>query len=281
MQTLEETIKASRSILFRNHRDQDGVRNHLSALAQSHLGPMPVEHINRNDVALLRDDIIAAGKSDGTVIHRLAKLSRVLNWAHDRGLRSAPAPTLKISRASHERDYEITPEVERQMSAALRKRGAHHAALFDFLLYTACRYSEATGLTWMDWHGDKVSFLKTKNGNPRTVPLFPPAQNALELQRETHPLDPGPFTWALQHYKFYNAWRPAKKEIGLADEEDFVPHSCRHTCITRLAREGMSMMMLQQWGGWKSLAMLNRYSHLQSAHDLGSAVKHYAIDRPK
>lgn len=281
MQTLEETIKASRSILFRNHKDQEGVRNHLRALASSHLGPMPVEHIDRSDVALLRDDIIAAGKSDGTVIHRLAKLSRVLNWAHDRGLRTLPAPKIQITRASHARDYEITPEVERKMSAALRKRGAHHAALFEFLLYTACRYSEATGLTWQDWHGDKVSFMRTKNGNPRTIPLFDPARKALEFAREIHPGDPGPFTWARQHYKFYNAWRPAKEELGLQHEEDFVPHACRHTCITRLAREGMSMMMLQQWGGWKSLAMLNRYSHLQSAHDLGSTVKHYTIDRPR
>lgn len=281
MQTLENVIKQCRGVVFRHHRDQRGVRQHLNALAKSHLGPMPVEHLTAADIHGLVDDMINDQAADGTVVHRIAKLNRVLSYAYDRGLRTQPPPKVNITRHTRQREYEISVEVEAQMAQALAQRGAKFVHLFNFLLYTAARYSEATKLTWSHVTDSHVTFLAStvKTNKTRTLPLFPPAAEAIRFGRDHYANDAGPFAWAQDHHVFYRAWRPAKKAIGLQDEKDFVPHACRHTCITRLAREGMSTMSLQQWGGWTSLAMLERYSHLEASRDLSHATARYAIDR--
>ncbi len=282
MQTLSSVIKQCRGVVFRNHRDQRGVRQHLNALSRSYLGPMPVEHVTAQDILALVDDMINAQAADGTVVHRVSKLNRVLGYAFDRGLRTTPPPKVNITRHTRQREYEILPEVEDAFAAELAKRGVRFAHLFKFLLYTGARYGEVTRLDWASVSDSQVTFLAStvKTAKARTLPLFPPAAAAIACMREAYSTQPGPFHWAQDHHYFYRRWNPAKKAIGLRDEKDFVPHACRHTCITRLAREGMSTMRLQQWGGWASLTMLQRYSHLEASRDLSDATQRYAIDKP-
>lgn len=50
-------------------------------------------------------------------------------------------------------------------------------------------------------------------------------------------------------------------------------HVCRHTWATRLSRvEGMTLTQLRDAGGWKSLAMVNRYSH-EMTDDLAAKLE--------
>ena len=59
-------------------------------------------------------------------------------------------------------------------------------------------------------------------------------------------------------YDATKQFRKAADKIG----DKATLHDCRHTWATRLARvPGMTITQLRDAGGWKSLAMVARYSH--------------------
>lgn len=43
-------------------------------------------------------------------------------------------------------------------------------------------------------------------------------------------------------------------------------HDLRHTFASRLAMEGVDLLTIKERGGWKSLAMVQRYAHLSPSH---------------
>ena len=62
---------------------------------------------------------------------------------------------------------------------------------------------------------------------------------------------------------FYAAFMGACRRAGL---KDVSPHVLRHTFASRLAMAGVDLRTIQELGGWKSLAMVERYSHLSPSH---------------
>jgi len=64
-------------------------------------------------------------------------------------------------------------------------------------------------------------------------------------------------------------FKKAASNIG----ETATLHVCRHTWATRLSRvPGMTMTQRRDAGGWKSLAMVARYSH-EMTDDLASKLE--------
>ena len=49
--------------------------------------------------------------------------------------------------------------------------------------------------------------------------------------------------------------------IGLEDDEQFVIHTLRHTCCTRLVSAGVDLRSVQEWMGHSSIDMTQRYAH--------------------
>ena len=58
--------------------------------------------------------------------------------------------------------------------------------------------------------------------------------------------------------------------------EGYVSHSNRHTFASRCVMVGMDARTLQELGGWKSLVMVSRYSHLAPAY-LQAAVERIVV----
>ena len=54
--------------------------------------------------------------------------------------------------------------------------------------------------------------------------------------------------------------------VRAATIDDFRFHDLRHTFASRLAMEGVDLLAIKDLGGWKSLAMVQRYAHLSPAH---------------
>jgi integrase len=61
---------------------------------------------------------------------------------------------------------------------------------------------------------------------------------------------------AAQRY-WFDKTKPA---MGLAAEDAFVIHACRHTCATRLVEAGVNLRVIQRWLGHKNLATTARYA---------------------
>jgi site-specific recombinase XerD len=53
------------------------------------------------------------------------------------------------------------------------------------------------------------------------------------------------------------------------------PHTLRHTFASRLVMEGVNLRAVQVLGGWRTIAMVERYSHLTEQH-LADAVERLA-----
>lgn len=139
--------------------------------------------------------------------------------------------------------------------------------LMHFLAEVGCRCGEACSLTWDRVNMDTryATFTLTKNNAARTIPL---TQAIWELLDNFFPEEQRvgrlfPFIPA----NYNDAWDECKCQIQeVAADVEFVPHSLRHTCASRLAALGVSLQEIGSWLGHKTLATTMKYAHLVNGH---------------
>ena len=134
--------------------------------------------------------------------------------------------------------------------------------MFLFRISEGCRFEEAQRLTPrdFDFSADQVTFWKTKNGSPRTVPLVGVAREIGKRRCKGKGADEPVFTYT------YRQWRrrfaEATKALRLPGR--VVGHTTRHTMAARAVSANVSTQLLKHWGGWKSTAALEHYAHLDT-----------------
>ena len=166
----------------------------------------------------------------------------------------------------------MTREEEYILLRKLEARDPCYRDLCVFLIDTGARVGEALGLRHGDVHNGKATFWITKSGRSRTVPLTDRAVCALANQARRAG---GPFRH-VPYQKFRYHWNAVKKEMGLKDDKQFVPHMLRHTCASRLVQAGIDLRRVQTFLGHQTIQMTLRYAHL-ATDDLDQCV--IALDR--
>lgn len=144
--------------------------------------------------------------------------------------------------------------------------GSDWADFFVFLWDTGVRPSEAARIKAKHVTNGQVYLAKTKTDNPRTIPLTEQALEAIERQIEQR--GEFPFEWA--HSQYSKAWNWCREQMGLGDDDGFIPYALRHTCATRLYDKTRDLMVVMRWLGHKNIQMTMRYAKLQP-HDLANA----------
>jgi len=213
------------------------------------------------------------GRSPATVNRQLyTPIAAVLNHAHRIGLcerRVVARPAQPSGRVRW-----ITPiEAERLIAAC----SPHLRSLVIFLLGTGARVSEALYLQWpqVDLARGHASFLATKNGTDRGVPLHPrvvaelanlPGREGAVFRRP----DGAPYAYR-DHAggQIKRAFATSCRRAGI---ERFRPHDCRHTWATWLYASTRDLAGLMRLGGWRSERMVLRYAHINVA-DLAPAIR--------
>jgi integrase len=151
----------------------------------------------------------------------------------------------------------------------------HSAPLLTFMLYTGARVAEAVYLQWdqVNLTRRHVVFLDTKNGTDRGVPLHPMALAALanlphrrgavfrKPDGRSYPLKPE------GGGQIKKAFAGACRRAGI---KGATPHTLRHTWATWHYQEHRDLARLMELGGWKTLAMVQRYAHVNSEHNSAS-----------
>jgi len=161
-------------------------------------------------------------------------------------------------------------------------------------LTTAARKSEVLKLRWQDIDLERsVAMLpKTKNDTARALPLVSDVKAALLEAKKVRPIasnfvffDP---RHPENHKNIDQLWKGVRKRAGLwQDREDpldrVVLHSTRHTVATKLVRIEKNIAKVQAVTGHKTLAMLNRYTHLDTDDAVALAEKAFGekIDSPE
>jgi integrase len=163
----------------------------------------------------------------------------------------------------------------------LRKHMIHRQCEFDVALYSGMREGEQYDLVWDDVNYEikECTARDTKNGTSRQVHLTNKAVKALRtiqalgLGRKRRAMDtPNPsapdVVFAIRDNK--NWWAAVKRR---AKVKKFRWHDLRHTFCSRLAQRGVSLKVIQELAGHKTIQMSARYAHL----DKTSVLKGLAV----
>ena len=236
----------------------------------------PLEHFRTIPLAKIDQEAIELGarkvypNASGSTRNRqfYTPTSAVLKHAAKRGWCSTVI--LERPKATKQTFNWLRPEqAERLIDAC----SPHLRPLVIFLLLTGARAGEAL---WLDWHNvdlarAQVTFPKTKNGQPRTVPLHRRVQAVLanlphreaEVFRRPDGLpyerpDPENDQDQSGGTRIKTAFKAAVRRAGL---KDIRVHDCRHTWATWHYGENRNLTALQELGGWKSASMVLRYAH--------------------
>ena len=137
------------------------------------------------------------------------------------------------------------------------------ADLVKFYIDTGFRKSEAFRLRFndLDFKTGRITVWETKTNVPRTVKMTARVREVLErLSRTTNEHDALVFRHIAER-KFYRVWIDMREAIGLGDDSQFVIHTLRHTCATRLLGAGVDIRTAMQWLGHSSIEQTQRYAH--------------------
>ena len=158
-------------------------------------------------------------------------------------------------------------------------------SLFAVSVHTGLRWSEQRGLQWrdVDLLAGFITVRHAKNGRSRQVPMNSMVQSVLldlATQRQ-RPGDPRESVFRCLYREpdkfFPAAVERARKALEVSGKDTshldgYTWHGNRHTFASRLVMAGVDLRTVQQLGGWQSLAMVQRYSHLAPDH-LRAAVE--------
>jgi integrase len=195
--------------------------------------------------------------------------SAVLHHAARRRL--CPPPLIERPLEGPERVRWLTPEEAERLLAACAD---HMRPLVLVLLYTGARAGEALWLDWRDVDLSRahVSFVKTKNGEKRGVPMhqrmvaalanLPHREGAIFRTHTGEPYarpEPGGGGDTSAGRPISTGFSAAVRRAGLTD---FHPHDCRHTWATWQYAANRDLGALKRLGGWKSDRMVLRYAHV-------------------
>lgn len=206
------------------------------------------------------------GNSESTIDRKLVRLNMLLQYCHEIGELPEPIKA-KTFGTDNKRERFLTDAECDELVNLLRV--SNHRDLFHFLLDTGCRVGEAFALEWRGVMDRSVSFYKTKNDRPRTIPITDRVKALLAQRRALQ----RPFSDITRRH-FEHDFKMAKKHSSMRDDDEVVLHTLRHTLASRLAQSGkVDLYRIKAWLGHTQIKTTERYAHLiPSSLDVGLEV---------
>lgn len=237
-----------------------------------------LKDINAEDVDRIKAERESQGVAPATTNRTLEVLRSVLRMACKRNWLKA-LPPIEFLDEPDVRIRWITPEEADRLIQELAKSKWTEplAELVRFSLATGLRESNVTGLEWSRVDLERrvmwVEGHQSKNGSAFNLPLS--AEAILVLRRRQGKHSRWVFTYRGKGVKRGNtkAFKAALKRAGITN---FRWHDLRHTWASWHVQNGTPIPVLQQLGGWKTLAMVMRYAHLGASH-----LAEYADNLPR
>jgi len=224
----------------------------------------PLQTINATAVEQWRASLRKAGNQPATINRKVSALKAMFSDAELHGrIGAVPRLPKQLPNGGH-KDRTMTDQERDLFCKFFLEIGEPAAAdLLVFLLETAARWGEAERLRSgdVDLERRRATFWQTKSGKPRTVPLTRRAFDALERRVSAVP---GHRVWPYEYARFRRLFDRAKDAAGLAGDPSLTIHTTRHTAASKLASAGISLVQLKAYGGWSSLAAVQRYLHLST-----------------
>lgn len=235
------------------------IRYHTNAILDFFGKDKKISTITQMDISNFVSSCRNAGLQDSTINVHLSKLATIFNRLLDDEIIDKKIKVKKIKLRSKEKNI-ISQEMEDVFLSKIKKEV--HRDLVVLLLETGLRINEALNLRkeHIDLHEGFVYIYVNKTDTPRAVPITSRAREILSKRIGNADLFP-----RVKYAAFYVALKKAAKAAGLP--EDITIHSLRHTCLSRLAKNGANASIIMAWAGHKKLTTSQQYIHM-SAQDL-------------
>ncbi len=200
-----------------------------------------------------------------------ASLAAVLTWAIKR--RVAPKgyvhPCRSIERRPENNEktrFLSDDECRRLLDACKASSWPRLYLLVLMALTTGARKGELAGLTWadIDLARAEAHVKRTKNGDPRVLPLVPAVLEQLEKFKAGAPTL---VFRSPRHAERLFRFEPKYIEaLQAARVKGATFHTLRHSAASMLARNGATLLEIGDLLGHRQLQMTKRYSHLATSH---------------
>ena len=284
VRTVSESIERYQKEVLPNLKDQSNRSNHLAWWANE-IGFKVLADIRASTISECREKLRRTpsdfgrhkGKvrSDTTVNRYLASLSALLSiavrewdWLESnpcKNVKRGKEPRGRVRFLSHQERIDLLKTCENSKLPELK-------IIVLLAMTTGARRGEIMNLRWrhMDLKSNKMTLVDTKNGDTRSVPLVNPALKEIQYWAKVRSIDEDSYVFPGntsdtkdKPVDFDKAWRLA---LNFAGVTDFRFHDLRHTTASYLAMNGAGIREIGDILGHKSLAMVQRYSHLCDDH---------------
>lgn len=248
-----------------NHQTEAGI---LRILANRWEG-RSLSAISKQDIVLLKDDLLAKGRAASTVNHYLNALSQLYQIAiNEWGLRvTNPITGIKRMSEPQGRMKRLSIDAETALLSCCHNLKLDYLAdIIVVALETGMRCGEILSMRWedVDLINRRVLLRDTKNGDSRQVPLSSRVKIILEQlsSRNTGELVFPHCRWAIRRHYTRVVKQSAKAHKGVQNPyTDLRFHDLRHEALSRLSDKGLNVMEIAHISGHRTLSMLRRYTH--------------------
>jgi integrase len=248
-----------------NHKTEAGI---LRILASRWEG-RSLSTISKQDIALLKDDLLAKGRAASTVNHYLNALSQLYQISINEWGLKVTNPITGIKRMSEPQGRMKRLSIEAETALLACCHGLNLAYLADIIavaIETGMRCGEILSMRWedVDFINRRVLLRDTKNGDSRQVPLSSRVKTILEQlsSRDTDVLVFPYCRWVIRRHYTRVVKQSIKAHKGVQNPfTDLRFHDLRHEALSRLSDKGLNVMEIAHISGHRTLAMLRRYTH--------------------
>lgn len=253
------------SIYKANHKTEAGI---LRILA-NRWGGRSLDHISKQDIVLLKDDLLAKGRAASTINHYLNAVSQLYQIAvNEWGLKlSNPITGIKRMSEPQGRMKRLPRDAETSLLTCCHELNLGYLSnIIVIALETGMRCGEILSMRWedVDFVNRRVLLRNSKNGDSRQVPLSSRAKIILEQlpSREAEDLVFPYCRWAIRRHYNRAVKRAVKAHGGVQNPfTDLRFHDLRHEALSRLSDKGLNVIEIAHISGHRTLAMLRRYTH--------------------
>ena len=235
------------------------------------IGNKSIKDIDADDLNKIRIALSKAGRSKRTAQHVLSTVRIVWNHAKSRELVSGDCPvkSIKLGRIDNARIRFLKPEEIQNLLDEVASRDMKAHNLTVAAVNTGARLGELTALTWgnVNIEDRTLTFVHTKTGKPRTVPMTDGLFNVMTQIKQSGPgylvfTNRKGEKWKEQPWAFRQAVKDLGFNEGRPDRKEHITfHSLRHTAASLMLASGVDVRTLQELFGWSTLQMLQRYTH--------------------
>lgn len=248
-----------------NHKTEAGILRILATRWQG----KSLSTISKQDIVLLKDDLLAKGRAASTVNHYLNALSQLYQIAiNEWGLNlSNPITGIKRMSEPQGRMKRLSADAEAFLLNQCQELSLSYLSdIIVIAIETGMRCGEILSMRWedVDFNNRRVLLRHTKNGDSRQVPLTSKAKEILELlsSKEIDGLVFPYCRWAIRRHFTKVIRHSAKAHKGAQNPfTDLRFHDLRHEALSRLSDKGLNVMEIAHISGHRTLVMLRRYTH--------------------